>query len=107
MAYLYLGLAIFFEVIATSFLKAAQGFSVLVPSLVVVLGYVAAFYFLGLSLVQIPIGAAYAIWAGLGIVLIGLVGYFFFHQNLNWAEVLGMAIIILGVAVVKLNSSVL
>lgn len=107
MTYLFLGLAIVCEVIGTSFLKLAHGFSVLVPSIVVVISYAAAFYFLSLSLVELPIGVAYAIWAGLGIVLIGLSGYFFFNQSLSWQEILGMAIIIVGVIVVKLNAQII
>lgn len=107
MTYLFLGLAILCEVIGTSFLKLSQGFTVLIPSVVVVAGYVAAFYFLSLSLIELPIGVAYAIWAGLGIVLIGLSGYFFFQQSLNWMEILGMAIIIAGVVIVKVGTQMI
>lgn len=104
MAYLFLGLAIFAEVLATSFLKAAQGFTVLIPSLIVIVGYAVAFYFLSLSLAVIPIGIAYAIWAGLGIVLIGLIGYFAYNQSLDLAAILGMSLIVGGVLVIKLFS---
>lgn len=74
MTYLYLLVAIVCEVIATSALKAANGFTVLVPSLIVIVGYGAAFFFLSLTLRTLPVGIAYAIWSGLGIVLISIVG---------------------------------
>ena len=80
MAYLYLALAILAEVTATSFLKASEEFTRLVPSLIVVAGYALAFYFLTLTLRFIPIGITYAVWAGLGIVLIALVGYLFYKE---------------------------
>lgn len=104
MIYIYLLLAIFSEVVGTSFLKATKGFSVLVPSLISGCGYVSAFYFLSLSLEGIPIGVAYAVWAGLGIVLISLAGYFFWHQPLDLAAVTGMSLIIAGVVIIKLFS---
>lgn len=104
MSYLFLGAAIIFEVIGTSFLKAAQGFTVLVPSLIVGVSYISAFYFLSLSLSSIPVGVAYAIWAGLGIVLISLVGYFLLHQSLDVAALMGMSLIIAGVVIIKLFS---
>ncbi len=72
--YLYLAIAIVAEVIATSALKASDQFSKLVPSLIVVLGYGVAFYFLALCLRTIPVGVAYAIWSGLGVVLVALIG---------------------------------
>lgn len=104
MAYLFLGLAIFAEVLATSFLKASQGFTVLIPSLVVVASYGIAFYFLSLSLAVIPIGIAYAIWAGLGIVLIALIGYFAYNQALDFPAILGISLIVGGVLVLKIFS---
>lgn len=104
MTYVFLMLAISFEVAATSFLKAAQGFTVLVPSLAVAVGYGFAFYFLSLSLAQIPIGIAYAIWAGLGIVLICLSGYFFYDQRLDWPAILGIVLIVGGVVCIKFFS---
>lgn len=107
MSYLFLGAAIIFEVIGTSFLKAAQGFTVLVPSLIVGVSYISAFYFLSLSLSSIPVGVAYAIWAGLGIVLISLVGYFFLHQSLDIAALMGMSLIIAGVVIIKLFSKMI
>lgn len=104
MSYLFLALAIISEVVATSFLKATEGFTILVPSVIVATAYVTAFYFLSLSLQGIPVGVAYAIWAGLGIVLIAFIGYFFLHQSLDAAAVAGMTLIIVGVAVIKLFS---
>lgn len=104
MAYLYLIIAIISEVVATSFLKAAEGFTVLLPSLIVITAYGCAFYFLSLSLSTISVGVAYAIWSGMGVVLISLVSYFIYHQNLDAAAILGMLLIIGGVMVIKLFS---
>ena len=81
--YLYLALAIAFEVVGTSALKASETLTRLVPSLVTLIAYTASFVFLALSLRTIPIGIAYAVWAGLGIVLIALVGWFWFRQTLD------------------------
>ena len=106
MGYWYLTIAIVAEVLATSALKESQGFSRLVPSLVVVVvGYGASFYFLSLVLQTIPIGVAYALWAGLGIVLITLVGAVVFGQKMDLAAILGVALIISGVVVLRLFSS--
>ena len=81
--YLYLALAIAFEVVGTSALKASETLTRLLPSLVTLIAYTASFVFLALSLRTIPIGIAYAIWAGLGIVLIALVGWFWLWQTLD------------------------
>lgn len=102
--WLFLGVAIVAEVLATSSLNASAGFSRLWPSVLVVLGYLVAFYFLALALESIPVGIAYAIWAGLGIVLISLAGWVFFGQKLDLASVLGMILIIAGVMVINLFS---
>ncbi|NKN33777.1 SMR family transporter [Marichromatium bheemlicum] len=104
MGYVYLGLAILAEVIATSALKFSDGFTRLVPSLVVVIGYAAAFYCLALVLRTIPIGVAYAIWAGMGIVLIALIGILVFGQVPDWPAVIGMGLILAGVLVINLFS---
>lgn len=77
MVYVYLIIAIVSEVFGTTFLKASQGFTVLLPTLAVVCGYGLAFYFLSLSLSSIPVGIAYAVWSGLGVVLISLMGGWF------------------------------
>lgn len=104
MSYVYLLVAIVSEVIATSALKASDGFSRLWPSLLVVAGYGAAFYFLSLTLRTIPVGVAYAIWSGLGIVLISAVAWGVYRQRLDAPALIGMALIIAGVAVMQLFS---
>jgi small multidrug resistance pump len=103
--WLFLAIAILAEVVATSSLKASAGFTKFWPSLLVVLGYSLAFYFLSLTLKAIPIGIAYAIWAGLGIVLISLVGWLVFGQRLDPASIVGMALIIAGVVVINVFSN--
>ena len=106
MGYLYLTIAIVAEVLATSALKEAQGFSKLVPSLLVIVGYGASFYFLSLVLQTIPIGVAYALWAGLGIVLITIVGALIFGQTMDLPAILGIALIVSGVVVLRVFSSI-
>ncbi|MBD2578730.1 multidrug efflux SMR transporter [Oscillatoria sp. FACHB-1406] len=104
MDWLYLAIAIVSEVIATSALKAAKGFTNIVPSILVIGGYTSAFYFLSLTLRSIPLGIAYAIWAGAGIILVSLVGLFLYHQTLDAAAVVGMGLIVAGVVVLNLFS---
>ncbi len=104
MGYGYLFAAIVAEVIATSALKAAEGFTVLLPSVAVVFGYVAAFYFLSLALHTIPMGTAYAIWSSAGVVLISIIGAFLYHQRLDWAALVGIAMIVGGVVVIRVFS---
>lgn len=106
MTYLYLLLAIIAEVIATSALKAAEGFTRPVPSIIVIVGYAAAFYFLSLTLRTLPIGIAYAIWSGLGIVLISLVAWIVYKQALDLPAILGMSMIVAGVIVINAFSKV-
>jgi small multidrug resistance pump len=101
MNWLYLGIAIVAEVIGTSALKAADGFTRLMPSLVVVIGYLVAFYFLSLTLRAIPVGVAYAIWSGVGIVLIALIGWLFLRQPLDAPALAGIALIVAGVVVIQ------
>jgi Membrane transporters of cations and cationic drugs len=103
-AYLYLGIAIVSEVIATTALKASDGFTQLWPSVLTVSGYGIAFYCLALTLRVIPTGVAYAIWSGVGIVLISLVSWLLYKQELDSPAVLGMALIIAGVIVINLFS---
>ncbi len=103
--WLFLSIAIISEVIATSALKSSEGFTRLIPSILVVGGYLLAFYFLSLTLKAIPIGIAYAIWAGVGIVLIALVGWWLYGQKLDLAAIIGMALILAGVAVINLFST--
>jgi len=102
--YLSLAIAIGSEVIATSALRAADGFSKLLPSVVVVIGYALAFVFLSLTLKSIPVGIAYAIWSGLGVVLISVVAYFVYGQVLDMPALIGMALIVAGVLVLNLFS---
>jgi len=103
-SWLFLGIAIVAEVAATSSLKASEGFTRLIPSAIVVIGYGVAFYFLSLALKTIPVGIAYAIWAGFGIVLIALIGWLVLGQKLDIPAVIGMALIIAGVAVINIFS---
>ncbi len=101
MHWTYLAIAIVSEVIATSALKASDGFTKLIPSMVVVVGYVVAFYCLSLTLRALPVGIVYAIWSGVGIVLISLVGYLLFGQTLSSVALLGMAFITVGVIILN------
>lgn len=105
MPYLYLAVAIVAEVVATNALKAADGFSKPLPSLVVVVGYGIAFYCLSLVLRSLPVGIAYAIWAGAGIVLTAVVAAIVFKQFPDWPAIVGMALIIAGVVVIQVFSS--
>ena len=100
-----LALAIVLEVIATSALKASEGFSNPLPTLVVAIGYGAAFYFLSLALRTIPVGVAYAVWSGIGIVLISAIGWVAFGQKLDLAALIGLSLIIAGVIVVNVFSA--
>lgn len=102
MQWLYLAVAIVSEVIATSALKASEGFTRLTPSVVVVAGYAVAFYCLSLTLRSIAVGIVYAIWSGVGIVLISLVGWLVFGQTLSWTALLGMGLITVGVIIVNM-----
>lgn len=104
MPWIYLAIAIAFEVTGTSALKASEGFTRLWPSAVTVVSYVIAFYCLGLVLKTIPVGIAYAIWAGAGIAAIALIGLFVFGQQLDWAAISGIALIIAGVVIINTMS---
>lgn len=102
--YLLLLAAITSEVIATSALQASQQFTRFWPSVLVVLFYASAFYFLSHVLRYMPVGVAYAIWSGLGIVMITLIGLLLFRQTLDWPAVVGLGLIIAGVLVINLFS---
>ena len=102
--WLFLATAIIFEVIATSALKSSEGFTRLVPSFIVVAGYAAAFYFLSLTLKSIPVGIAYAVWSGLGIVLVTAIAWVLHGQKLDMWGFVGVGFIISGVAVLNLLS---
>lgn len=105
MGYLYLAIAIVAEVIGTSALKATEGFTQPLPSAVVVVGYALAFYFLSLVLKTIPVGIAYAIWAGMGVVLITLVAAVMFRQVPDLPAIIGMLLIVAGVVVINAFST--
>ncbi|KQT34415.1 MULTISPECIES: multidrug efflux SMR transporter [unclassified Methylophilus] len=102
--WLYLAIAIISEITATSSLKASEGFTRLLPSMAVVIGYGLSFYFLSLTLKVIPIGITYAIWAGLGIVLLAIVGWVFYGQKLDTAAIVGIGFILAGVLIMNLFS---
>lgn len=104
MTYLLLFIAILAEVIATSALKAAEGFTRIGPSIIVVVGYAIAFYCLSLTLRTMPVGIAYAIWSGVGIVLVAGIGAVLYGQKLDLAAIIGLGLIIAGVLVVNLVS---
>ncbi|MCD7060331.1 DMT family transporter [Pelagibacterium xiamenense] len=104
MTYLYLVIAIVCEVVGTSALKAAEGFTRPLPSIVVAIAYAGAFFFLSLTLKAMPVGIAYAIWSGLGVVLIALVGWTVYGQALDAPAILGMTLIVAGVAVLNVFS---
>jgi len=104
-SYLLLALAIICEVIATSALAKSDGFTKLVPSIIVVVGYGAAFWLLSFPIKTIPVGIVYAIWSGMGIVLITLVSWLWFRQSLDVAAMLGLFLIMAGVLVINLFST--
>ena len=104
MAYLYLAVAIVAEVATTSALKASEEFTRLIPSLIVIVGYGVAFYLLTLVLRTIPVGITYALWAGLGIVLVAVVGAILYKQIPDIPAVIGMGLIVAGVVVINVFS---
>ena len=104
MSYLYLTIAIISEVIGTSALKASEEFTKLIPSAIVIIGYAVAFYFMTLTLRTIPIGVTYAIWSGMGIVLITIAGIFLYKQIPDIPAIIGMGLIVAGVIVIHLFS---
>ncbi|MVS99519.1 DMT family transporter [Devosia marina] len=103
-SYAFLAVAIVAEVIATTALKASEGFSNLLPSVLVVVGYGVAFYCLSMTLRTLPVGIAYAIWSGAGIVLVSLLGWLVYGQKLDPWAVLGIGLIMSGVLVLNLLS---
>jgi len=102
--WIYLGLAIISEVTATASLKATEGFTNLIPSVIVIIGYCSAFYFMSLTLDTIPVGVVYAIWSGAGIVGIAIVSYILYGQRLDPGAIIGMGLIIAGILVMRLFS---
>ena len=105
MAYLYLAIAIVGEVVGTAALKATKEFTRLIPSLIVVVGYGTAFFFLTLALRTIPVGIAYAVWAGIGIVLISAAAWVLYKQALDAPAIVGIALIAIGVVVINVFST--
>lgn len=104
MKWIYLMFAIIGEIIATSALKASNGFTQLIPSILVVVGYSFSFYFMSLTLKIMPLGITYAIWSGVGIVLISIIGYFFYNQKLDVPAIIGISLILCGVVVIRFYS---
>jgi len=99
--WLYLGIAIVAEVIATSTMKATEGFTRTWPSLVVSIGYLVAFYFLSLTLRTLPVGIAYAVWSGVGIALVSLIAWLVYGQTLDGPAIAGLVLIVAGVVVLN------
>jgi small multidrug resistance pump len=106
MKWLYLSIAIVSEVVGTSALKSSDGFTKLLPSILVILAYGTSFYFLSLTLRVIPVGIAYAIWSGVGIVLLSLIGWFLYGQKLDLPAFVGIGLITAGVVVLNTLSKV-
>ena len=103
--YLYLAIAIVGEVSATAALKATNEFSKPIPSLIVIVGYATALFFLSLTLRSVPIGIAYGIWAGAGTALIALSGYLFYGQSIDTPALIGLCLIVIGVIIVNASST--
>ena len=101
---LILFFAVLSEVIATTSLKFSEGFTKLVPSIIVVLGYGLSFYLLSMTLKVMPIGIAYALWSGIGITLTVLLGKLIWNESLDWARITGIILIIIGILVINLFS---
>ncbi len=104
MSYVYLAIAIISEVVATTALKATNGFTKIIPSAIVIIGYGTAFYFLSLVLKTMPVGIVYAVWSGLGIVLVTIMDAIYFKQIPDIPAIIGMFLIISGVLVLNLFS---
>lgn len=102
--YIFLAIAIISEIIATTALKASEQFTRLWPSVLVVVGYASAFYFLSLTLNKLNLGIAYAIWSGIGIVLVTVMGVLIYKQKPDLPALIGIALIIAGVVVINLFS---
>ncbi|HHQ0508753.1 TPA: quaternary ammonium compound efflux SMR transporter QacH [Listeria monocytogenes] len=102
MSYLYLALAIVGEIIGSSLLKASEGFSKLYPTIGVIIAFVGCFFFLSLSLKTIPLNTAYALWAGLGLVLTTVISVLVWKEKLNMASIAGITLILVGVVILNL-----
>lgn len=104
MAFVYLFIAVVAEVLATSALKATNGFTAPLPIIFTVVGYAVALFFLGLTFKSIPMGLAYALWSGAGIILISSVGWIYFKQSLDVAAVVGLGFMIVGIMIIHVFS---
>ena len=104
MHWFYLAIAIVAEVVGTSFLKASAGFTKLLPTVMVAVGYGLAFFFLALTVDKVPTGIAYAVWSGAGVTLITAIGWLFFGQKLDGPALVGIGLIVTGVVVLNLFS---
>lgn len=104
MKYLYLSLAILFEVMGSGFLKASDGFSKVIPTVITLVAYLICFFFFSLALRQLPLGLAYAVWGGVGIVLTAMISVIIFKQQLDWPAIIGIALIVAGVFVLNFFS---
>ena len=105
MKYLFLSLSIVLEVVGSSFMKASDGFSKLLPTAITIVAYIACFFFLSQALKSIPLGIAYAIWGGVGIVLTAIIGLVIFKQSIDMPAIIGIGLIILGVVVINVFST--
>jgi len=105
MAFIYLMIAVIAEVLASSAMKASNGFTVLIPSAITILGYAVAIYFLSHAFKVIPIGIAYALWSGAGIILISTVGWIYYKQQLDFAAIIGLGFMILGIVIINVSTS--
>tara|TARA_B100000131_G_scaffold18496_1_gene18395 strand:+ start:515 stop:838 length:324 start_codon:yes stop_codon:yes gene_type:complete len=101
MAYVYLFFAVISEVIGTMLLPVSENFTKPIPTIGLTIAYILAFYFLTFALKSIPIAIVYATWAGLGVFLISILGYFIYEQALQWQSILGLILIVFGVAIVN------
>ena len=104
-SYIFLSLAIVFEVCGTMLLPFSQNFTKLLPTLGLIAAYVVSFYFLTFALKTIPIAVVYASWAGLGVFLIAVLGKLFFNEPLSWQIILGLTLIVIGVVIVNTFST--
>lgn len=104
MGWIYLIIAIILEIFGTTMMKLSNGLTNIMPTIGMFTGYVLCFVFLSLALKTIEMSVAYAIWSAVGIILIAIIGIFFFHENINIAKIVGIFLIIIGVVTVKLNS---
>lgn len=104
MKYLYLALAIIFEVIGSGFLNASEGFSKTIPTLITLTAYVVCFFFFSLALRELPLGLAYAVWGGVGIVLTTVISVVIFKQKIDLPAIVGISLIVAGVVVLNFFS---